>query len=213
MMRIVLAIALVAGCTVNKRSSDFECGSTADCRNQLGDGFACNNGICQQTGTPTDDGNPDPDADPRPDAFVCPAQCTSCKLEARICKVDCGASPATCNAPINCPPGFNCEIICSTPNGCANINCTQGESCNIDCKATGTCKGVTCGEGPCDITCEGGNSCRDVDCHNSCACDVSCTGIGACSLELTCPGATAATCGTLNPRGCTSQRDGCNTCP
>jgi len=209
MTRLLLAIALLASCTVNKRSDDFACETTADCS----DGFTCNNGICVSTTPPGQDGGPgDPDAPPKPDAFVCPAQCTSCKLDTHTCKVDCGASPATCNAPINCPAGFNCEIICSTPSGCANVNCSQGESCKIDCKASGTCKTVTCGEGPCEVGCDGQNSCRSVDCSNSCACDAQCIGLGSCALALTCQG-TGIACNTANPRGCTSMRDGCNTCP
>ncbi len=209
MTRTLVVLALLAGsfvaCTINKRSDEFTCNVQADCPTDR----TCTDGVCVQGNNPNDGSNPDMNTGP--DAFVCPAQCTSCRQAEHICKVDCGISPSTCNSPINCPPGFSCEIVCSTTSGCQNINCTGGNGCTIGCTGTGTCKNVTCGTGPCDITCSGVNACRSVDCNNSCQCDVACA-IGTSCMTLNCP-KDATTCNTIGKPGCDSSRATCDTCP
>lgn len=203
-----ILIAGFASCSVNHRSGEFACTTQADCPSDR----TCSEGLCISGGDPGIDAPPGIDGPVRPDAFVCPPQCTSCNPGAHECKVDCNASPATCNVPINCPAGFNCNIICTNLNSCPNINCTAGESCRIDCKGASSCKAITCGEGACDVKCEAANTCKNVNCNASCKCDVECPAAnpGACSV-LDCP-KDGLTCANIGLPGCNSSNDGCDTC-
>lgn len=205
MKLLALCVALAAtACSVNHRSDTFRtCESTADC----GGGERCSDGICVGTDNPTDGGNADTPG--RPDALECPSQCNSCKLGTMECLVDCEISPAICNAPINCPPGWNCNIKCNTQGACRQgITCTEGASCNITCSGSNACRDVECGAGPCDVECSGISSCRDVACGDSCKCDVTCSEIANCN-NVTC---SLDQCEALF-RGCSSEPAGCNTCP
>ncbi|MBA2539687.1 MAG: hypothetical protein H0V17_08640 [Deltaproteobacteria bacterium] len=205
MRKLVLLFALTA-CSINHRTDQLACERQNDCDR----GQTCSDGFCLTVGNPDDGPGPDPDGGPRPDSFSCPAQCTSCQLASMTCTVDCGQSPATCQLPINCPPGFNCNILCTRNEGCETINCTQGESCNIQCKGNGTCDNVTCGAGKCNVECTGAMACRGVDCHQSCACDVAC-GNNATCLNVSCPGEPLQ-CSGFGLDRCSSDDDGCNTC-
>jgi hypothetical protein len=203
-MRYLVLLIALASCKIDHRTDQFACES----QNQCGDGQTCTDGFCITVGNPND--GPDPDGMPPKDAFACPIQCTSCQLATMTCNVDCGQSPATCLAAINCPAGFNCNILCTRNEGCQNINCSQAESCKIECKGNTTCRNVVCGPGKCDVNCTGGQSCRDIDCGDSCACDVAC-GNNATCLDITCPGAPLA-CSGFGLDRCTSEPNGCNTC-
>ena len=203
-MRIVLLLAVLGACSISHRSDQFAC----DDQNRCDPGKSCQDGFCVTMGTPGDGPVVDPDGSPPPDTLTCPAQCTSCNLNTMTCTVDCNVSPATCGAAINCPAGFNCNILCTRNDLCQNINCTQGESCNIVCKGNTTCKNVVCGPGKCDVDCTGMGSCRGVNCGDSCACDVSCGNNVSC-LQVTCPD---LQCSGFGLERCTSAPDGCHNC-
>ena len=204
-----VALLVVAGsCSVDKKSDDFTvCDQTGDCSN----GLACINGVCLPPDI-DDDAGVDPDA-PSDGGNQCPSQCTSCRMQngVRTCIVDCQVSGPTCNAPIVCPTGFDCDIRCSTQNACQKgITCSGDQNCDITCSGRQACAGVDCGDGRCDITCTGEQSCRDIACNESCACDVSCGAIARCEAVV----CTSPACIGNGPsiRGCTSMRDTCNTC-
>ena len=200
----VLAVAAVS-CSINHRSSQFECETTADCEA----GRTCSDGLCVTPGFidagvldgPRKDG-------PLPDAAVCPPGCTSC-APGRVCIIDCSVAGSGCNAQLVCPVGWNCDIRCSTDNSCrAGVNCTAGASCTLQCTGRNSCRGVACGPGICNVGCTGANSCESVTCGASCACDVRCS-FGASCLTALCP---RPEC---DPgRGCSSTlAPVCDTCP
>jgi hypothetical protein len=205
-----VALLVVAGsCSVDKKSDDFTvCDQPGDCSN----GLACINGVCQSPDTGNDAGD-DPDGNMPPDGNSCPSQCTSCRMQngVRTCIVDCQVSGPTCNAPIVCPTGFDCDIRCTTQNACQKgITCTGDQNCDINCAGRAACIGIDCGGGRCDVTCSGEQSCRDVACNESCACDVACAAISRCEQVM----CTSPACigNGQSIRGCTSERDTCNTC-
>lgn len=212
-MKIVIAwicllglTALGAGsCSINHKSGDFECTKQSDC---VG-GRTCNGGYCVfPTGTIDAPPGDTVVVDGAIDGNACPAQCTSCDLGSHTCRVDCAVS--SCNGPIVCPAGWNCDVACSTASSCrAGVTCTGAGTCKIACTGTGSCRDLQCGSGKCDITCSGSNSCRNVACSPSCGCDVKCTpGVASCE-GVTC---TAIQCDT--GLGCSSQiTNSCDTCP
>jgi hypothetical protein len=192
-----------SSCSVSHKSDNFTaCDNSSDCPagQRCGD-----NGLCE--GGQGDDGGAGDGG--RPDGAVCPSQCTSCRMDTKECKVDCAISPATCNSPIVCPPGFTCDIRCTTPNSCRNgIDCTMGDGCEIDCSGQSACRGVKCGPGPCATECTGLQACREIDCGDSCACDVNCNNEALCE-QISC---TSEVCTKQLQRGCTSLGPGCFTC-
>jgi len=207
-MRFLLLLCLASACSINHRSDQFACTNV----NQCDPGQRCEDGFCVGGTTPGDGPDVDPDG-PKPDTFSCPPQCTSCNIQTNTCNVDCGVSPGTCANAINCPAGFNCNIICTRNDLCQNINCSQGESCKIDCKGNATCKNVVCGPGRCDVTCSGGMSCPKINCESSCACDISCGNNASC-IDTSCPQVEGDPfqCEGFRPNVCNSEPDGCNTC-
>lgn len=206
---LVVAIAMAGSCSINHKSSEYECALPSDC--DPFPGRTCINGYCVTSGNPIDaaiDGRPGIDAmvDAGP---MCPAQCTSCRPETKECVIDCATT--SCNNEVVCPDGWNCTIGCTSTNSCTSgIDCTGALSCNIVCSGVGSCRDLVCGTGKCQVACSGKQSCRNMDCSDSCACDLSCA-----------IGTNAATCeGTQCPQGCggaafgrcSSQIPGCNTC-
>ena len=206
-----LAAVTSASCSVPHKSTAYECATQADCADLPG--RVCNGGYCVVTGTTGDAALPDapkPPGDGAPDAppNACPAQCTSCDLGQKTCKIDCAVTSCT-TAEIVCPTGWNCSIGCSTPNSCRNgIDCTSAASCAIACTGSGSCRDLACGTGKCTVSCTGQNACRQVSCGDACACDVTCSNGASCEQVM----CTSFGCGTLGG-GCTSLRPGCNTCP
>ena len=213
MRRGAVLVALLAACSIERHSNDFECDVPGDC----GDGRDCVEGYCIES--------------------PCPAPCTSCTGlmpdgTFTECIVDCAAGGECNNRSIECPPGVACTVRCNTNNACGDVDCSAATTCNIECTAMNSCDGqVSCGSGPCTVGCVAGNSCRSqvqcgqaacnvtcsgtgscdngVDCNDSCRCDVACTGTGACNDAAACPDATCA-----SGMGCTSAPGGvCNTCP
>ena len=204
-----LAFATASSCSIDHKSGDFECTTQADCTG----GRQCMDGYCVVPGgvidAPKTGDGPRPDA-PRPDApmSMCPAQCSSCDENTKECVIDCAVTNCV-NTTIVCPTGWNCDIECSTPNSCRNgVNCSNAKSCDISCTGQGSCRQLVSGIGPMKVKCEAQGSCRGVNCDASCACDVTCSDPAECSF-LTC---STPSCGVLGG-GCTSQRQGCETCP
>lgn len=201
----IVAVAVVAAsCSINHRSGQFDCQTTADCA----PGRTCADGLCVTGGALDAPGDgPKQDAPPLPDASVCPAACTSC-ADGKICIIDCAAG-ANCGSRIACPPGFHCTIRCNQMDACrAGISCAGAASCDIQCTGRRSCRNVMCGAGPCKVGCSAPESCQGITCGSSCACDVTCGfANGSCS-NVQC---TALLCDT--GLGCTSSRPGCNTCP
>jgi hypothetical protein len=183
---IAVLLAAVAGCSFQRRSSEYACDVPADC----GAGRTCENGWCVEIGGPVIDADPSaPDADPNapdgatPDAFVCPLGCTTC--EGEICVITCNTSDvgAPCNAaPIVCPAGVACKVECLAGSSCASgVDCSQSSNCRIECTGTSACDGpLTCGEGPCHIECDDGTCTGGIDCREACQCQTFCAGGSSC---------------------------------
>lgn len=210
LVTLVIAIAMAGSCSINHKSSDYECSVPSDC--DPFPGRSCINGFCVTSGTPIDaapDGaQPDAPRDGAPDGAMCPPQCTSCRHDRKECVIDCATN--SCNSEVVCPAGWNCTIGCSTTNSCTSgIDCTDALSCTIVCSGNSSCRDLQCGEGKCNVMCTGKSSCRDMDCSDSCACDLTCVGgTNAASCEGTvCP----LGCGGLGGR-CSSLPPNCNTC-
>lgn len=209
-----LAFVTASSCSIDHKSNDFQCTQQADCAS----GRECIDGYCVVPGgvildapRPPGDTSTQPDAPQPPiDApqNLCPPQCSSCNPSSMECTIDCEVTNCV-NTTLVCPTGWNCDIDCNVNNSCRNgINCGNAASCDITCSGAGSCRQIVSGPGPMELECTGQGSCRNVNCDASCACDIDC-GDGAECSQLTC---SSFTCGTL-PRGCTSQRQGCETCP
>lgn len=211
-MRVLLATALVAvtiavtavatSCSINHRSDQYACTSTADCDN----GRVCDNGFCIVAGSID---APRMDA-PKPggDANNCPPGCSSCNVTQKTCTINCQLT--SCSNTVTCPAGYKCDILCNTDNACRNgINCQLSTSCSVECSGKQSCQNVQCGPGPCDVACSGPASCRGVSCNNSCACDVTCTGNQSCEDTIQC---TSIACRSTNGLGCTSVPTFCHSC-
>jgi hypothetical protein len=199
---ITVAVA-AASCSINHRSTQFECDTTQDCD----PGRMCSEGLCVMPGG--GDGGIDAKKDGPPDSSACPSQCSTCP-SSKVCVIDCAAG-AACGSLVTCPAGFNCDIRCNTDNACRNgVNCNAAAGCTLQCTGRSSCSGVTCGPGPCNVSCLGASSCATVSCGLSCACDVNCPFAtnGSC-LSVTC---NRLQCDT--GRGCSSTvSPTCNTCP
>ncbi len=196
-MRVILPGSVYAT-TATSRLKDIERGTTRDFYDWLARKEA---DAPKNDGAVTDsaiDGNPN----------VCPAQCSSCDIPSHTCKIDCAVT--SCNGAVVCPPGWNCDVACSTTGSCRNgVTCTGTGSCKIACSGANSCRDLQCGSGKCDITCTGSTSCRNVACSPSCGCDVKCSpGVAACE-GVSC---TAIQCDT--GLGCSSTNvQSCDTCP
>lgn len=208
---LVVAIAMAGSCSINHKSSEYECSGPSDC--DPFPGRTCVNGFCVTGSGGIDASTDGPLIDgPRDgaiDGTTCPAQCTSCREPQHECVIDCATN--SCNNQVVCPVGWNCTIGCSTTNSCTSgIDCSSAKSCNIVCSGNSSCRNLDCGQGKCNVTCSGKSSCRDMDCSDSCACDIQCAGgTNAASCEgNTCP----IGCPGIGPGRCSSVPLGCNTC-
>lgn len=227
LVALVLTLALAA-CSINHRSGEFTCQTTADCAS----GRECSDGLCVIANQP-----PPIDAGSLPGG-TCPANCTSCDANTHTCTIECVNNNPVCKQPIVCAQGWNCTIDCTDTASCrAGINCKDAASCNVNCDGDTSCRNATCGDGnctfacnglsscssiacgtgACKIACNGDNSCHDanagglgINCSNSCACDVTC-GINSTCAPVVCP---PGCDGVID--GCTTQntkQNTCNTCP
>ena len=200
----VLGVAAVS-CSINHRSGQFECETTADCDS----GRTCSEGLCTTNGVP-DSGIIDaPKKDGGlSDASVCPPGCTSCGPN-KVCIIDCAVAGSNCGSQLTCPAGWNCDLRCSTDSACRNgVNCTAAASCTFQCTGRNSCRGIACGPGVCNVSCTATGSCETVTCGVSCACDVRCSSGASCASAL----CTRPECDT--GRGCSSSvAQVCETCP
>ena len=153
------------------------------------------------------------DAAGEPDADVSPVDCaTACDgigtCEGETCTITC--SDDSCNQRVDCPAGVPCRVRCSEANACGGgVHCGGATTCTVECSANNSCSGaIQCGDDlPCTVTCSGQNTCvSGVECSASCACAVECSGPSSCDTDATCPDGCDA------GKGCTTERDGCNTC-
>lgn len=188
---VLIAVSLVSGCWVHRRSDELACTTSADCHG----GATCENGYCLAGSS-----------------IGCPAPCTDCSLADLFCKIDC-TSGESCGD-LHCPAGFECQIRCGA-GACGDIDCAAATTCDIDCQGAAACHNINCGPGECAISCSA-QGCGTVDCRSSCACDVSCPSATACP-SMSCPMVfgtdTACTrSGTAGSR-CDSGPAGCDTCP
>ena len=203
MKHLVIALVLLAACSIQHRTGEYACTKQSDCNN----GRTCTDGFCVLPGG----GNPDApktvDGATHADANGCPPGCSTCDTTKHTCTIDCRSS--NCNGAVACPAGYKCDIQCDTDNSCRNgVDCTAALSCNVTCSGNSSCRNVSCGLGPCDVSCSGPSSCRGVACGNSCACDVTCTGSQSCGDTAVC---TSFAC--KSGLGCTSVPTVCHSCP
>jgi hypothetical protein len=145
------------------------------------------------------------------------------------CDITCSTGAEECQREIDCQQAESCTFNCVAPWACyltceggpCNVNCpaefscskalcfNEDELCTIDCSGPDSCEGeVLCEVGPCDVSCTGTASCYSgAICGNSCACDVVYSG-GTCDY-INCPEGCYG-----DPHGCcTSEPEGCDTCP
>jgi hypothetical protein len=184
----VLVAAMIASCFVSRKSSEFECETTAECTG----GRVCDRGYCI--------------AGPE-----CPSDCNAgCDLVAKTCDIVCD-QPGRCGS-VDCPDGYACKITCTANNACGNISCDTGaRSCEVICSAANACRDIDCGTGVgCDVTCGAVDACRDIDCGDSCGCEVSCPA-GFCDT-MTCPTAGSTSCVRVGTGECTTTVTGCSSC-
>lgn len=116
----------------------------------------------------------------------CPGICDGgCSGGNAICNINCDAAN-DCQGQINCPPGKDCNIDCSTTDACPNVtvSCPPGRSCKLTCaNPAGSCAGATlnCTDGPCEIDCKNGGNGNCAGTTINCgpnACDVKCSASG-----------------------------------
>lgn len=188
-MKALLALLAITlgGCWVDRRTSDFACGSDVDCV-----------GFMPQRVCDTDIGYCVPGANPND----CPLECNAgCDKAAMTCIVACGSGDCD---DLTCPAGYDCTITCSGGNSCNNIDC-DGRNCTIVCSGSSACNNIDCNDGKCSVECSGGNACDNVDCSSSCGCNVVCTNPSSCD-SVSCP---ADAC--ISSLGCTATQTGCPT--
>ena len=174
----IATVVAATSCSIHHTSNQFECTSQAVCTPL---GRTCVDGYCIVGPGGVIDAPRSIDAPmSRPDARVCPTQCSSCDPTTKHCKIDCAVT--SCTNAVMCPPGWNCEVLCTTPNACRNgVDCGNALSCDVQCTGTSTCRDVACGAGRCNVNCTGTGSCRNVQCGSACACDVTCGNAALCN--------------------------------
>lgn len=181
----MLVVLLVAGCSIQSRSSEYRCEQTSDCSPER----TCQDGWCVSAGPALDDMHIIDGSMSMPDALaVCPAQCLSCN--GGICLIDCTGAD-DCLDLVVCPANLPCEVLCTGSGSCpGGVDCSQASSCDIDCDDSSACGGpITCGPGPCFIDCSSPSACTGgIDCSQSCACDTLCGGGTTCTPDPVCPG-------------------------
>ena len=216
---LAVVVLVSADCSVNHRSGEFACTTTADCPA----GRTCQDAFCVVPGGGSGSGSDTIDAGVIPDGAkldanmppvdagdVCPAICTSCDPSTHACTIDCSVDGrCSTQSQVTCPVGFFCNIDCSPDGSCHNVACTGSLGCTIACTGQNSCRTATCGSGPCDVDCSGDASCRTVTCADSCQCDVTCPVNNDC-LFVTC---SAVVCQNPLDGGCSSSNaNSCQSC-
>ncbi len=212
-----LAAVIIASCSINHRSGEYSCNTSADC---TGDRVCSQNFCVLPNGGSVDAPAGHADAPvghiDAPSGNGCPLGCSACDPTTKSCTIECGTTgAANCGAPITCPAGWSCEIDCKNQNNCrSGVNCTNSDACHVICSGAGSCRNVACGAGPCKVECTGQASCsRFVQCGTSCKCDIQCTNQSpeTCAQDITCGQIACDVPG----GGCTSMPSGLcsDTCP
>jgi hypothetical protein len=128
------AAALAASCFVDRRSSEFECETDADCADIAGGSRECNgNKLCV--------------------VVDCPDICDSCTGD-NVCNITCNNASKCSN--LDCPNNFSCSLSCS--QDCKNLECDDG--CTVMCSANADCGPIDCGVNEtCNCTATGNGTC------------------------------------------------------
>ncbi|MGE5181155.1 MAG: hypothetical protein ACM31C_03790 [Acidobacteriota bacterium] len=136
MTRIGLVLAVLAACTVSRKTDSLACTTSNDCNN----GRTCIEGYCVTSA-----------------AGSCPTPCTSCT------GTQCNILVTSGGQDITCPAGFSCAINCSGDAACGDIVCGP-DQCSITCQGTAACGAINCASScGCQVNCASGdcgaNSC------------------------------------------------------
>ena len=209
--------AALWSCTVDRKTDALACSSQSQCTPM---GRVCEQGYCVV--------DPNFKLDAAIDAYIpdapqCPTICTGgCNFS---------QSPGTCmingggGAPVTCPSGYHCIVMCPTTGACGTVTCDGAATCAVTCGADQACGDVACGSGSCNVACvtsgSVGSACGNITggtgdvsatCTGSGACGtITCSNGGACSAN--CSGGTMA-CGamTCGPGKCTETCTGTGAC-
>jgi len=99
------------------------------------------------------------------------------------CTIACGTPDACKDVVTTCPPGFECEVLCSgvaSCSGTAVITCPPGHKCSVLCSGPDACKGGT------SIVCPVVDGTCHVTCSGPVACNAMAMACGTKACELTC---------------------------
>lgn len=120
---------------------------------------------------------------PTPPGGACPSECNG-GCDGDVCVIDCAAG--SCAATITCPPGFACEVRCTSMQACrdATIQCPDTYACQVVCDGVMGCRDSTlaCADGPCDVDCGSGCTGMEVSCGPN-ACTASCSAAAMPTLD------------------------------
>lgn len=121
---------------------------------------------------PPIDAGPDPEKDSGVDAGPpTPEQlCTAKPAHTwdpgnKKCVITCGATGDDCKKPDTCPPGVDCQFVCTGAKGCENVACLGNRKCEFVCAAAepDLCHNIVCDAGSCNVRCRvGENACNGV---------------------------------------------------
>jgi hypothetical protein len=125
----------------------------------------------------------------------CPSECTGGCAD-QVCLILCDQEQS-CNFPMTCPPGMDCQVTCTGGGSCrVQLTCDDSYQCSVTCTGDQACRGLTvsCGSvGRCGMVCGthaetcqgadlicGGGECEaqcfppaaqpTVECGSSCSC-------------------------------------------
>lgn len=144
-----LAMAVVAACFIDRKTTDFECSTTDECDGDL---------VCRDNYCIVDDGSDDT-SDDLP--IECPPDCSECNPASRVCLFVCTSSDRC--GDIQCPEGWECQILCQGSQACGTITCEDGP-CNVQCTGNNACEIVDCRLAcACDVLCDD-LACEDARC-------------------------------------------------
>jgi hypothetical protein len=142
-----LAMALVAACFIDRKTTDFECTTTDDCAGDL---------VCRDNYCVVDEGT---DGDDVP--IECPPDCRECDPRGNECLILCTTNDRC--GDIECPAGWACQILCQGSQACGDITCEDGP-CEVQCVGANACETIDCRRAcACDVLCDD-QACDDAIC-------------------------------------------------
>jgi hypothetical protein len=107
--------------------------------------------------------------DPTPSGATCPAECTSCTDNGRVCVIACDQPESCRDMALSCPDTHACQVLCQDEKACqyAVITCPADHGCVVECDhSVAACKEATIycsGNGVCELSCGAGNACERAD--------------------------------------------------